>query len=159
MYFKQSEIKAFSTLNKEFYEFPRSKKYFLWHTSCKVGSNLLIFRKNIPSCCAEAELFDMKSKKISDLKIKNKRVYTAAACYLNKVRVISGRLFDEEYKTLNTMRVFDPIAKTQSLSPVGMTQARKDNRVVVHKNKLFVFGVVDKDDKPLSSVETCLPSW
>ena len=93
------------------------------------------------------------------MKVKNKRGYAAAACYLNKVWVTGGRFFDEECKTLNTMRVFDPIAKTQSLSPVGMAQGRKDHRVAVYKNKLFVFGGVDKDDKPLSSVEMCSPSW
>ena len=153
--------KGISTFNDEFYEFSKiNKKYYWWHTSCVVGTDMLIFRKSFEKesfCNGKAKLFDTNSKKFIDFNIKTKRAHFAVVCYLNKLWIIGGKLFDKTHELFNTIQVFDPVTKTQLLSPVEMTQARTDHRVVVYKNKLFVFGGSDIDDKPLSSVEMYSP--
>ena len=47
---------------------------------------------------------------------------------------------DENYKTLNTVEIYDPVRKTTPLSQIKMQQARRNHKVIVYKDKLFVFG-------------------
>ena len=73
---------------------------------------------------------------------KQKRKLFAVVYYLNKVLIIGGYGCDDdrEWKKLNTVEIYDPVAKTQTFVPLKMIQSRQDHKVIVYKKKLFVFG-------------------
>ena len=92
------------------------------------------------------KLLDTKSKQISDLIVETNRSSFAAVEFLNHLWIVSG----------DGILVYDPVNKIQFLSPVEMVQARSDSRVIVYKNKLFVFGGCQFGEEsyvPLNSVE------
>ena len=132
------------TLNNEFYKFPSYKNYY-WYTSCLVGNNILLIREKYDRDL-ESKLFNTINKQWSNENIKTRRREFDVVNYLNKVWIVGGeeRNDDGKYKILNTIQIYDPVNKTTSLSPVKMIQARKDHKVIVYNNKLFVFGGVNK---------------
>ena len=65
-------------------------------------------------------------------------------------------LDDGNYEIVNTIEIHDPVSKTTSLSPFKMIQSRKDHKVIVYNNKLYVFGGV-YDNKLLNTVEMYSP--
>ena len=139
-----------STLNNEVYKFPKDN-YYEVKTSCRIGNNLLVVRGYFEEgdSILEFKLLDTKSKQVSDLLVETDRNSFAAVEFLNHLWIISG----------NGILVYDPVNKIQFLSPVEMVQARSDSKVIVYKNKLFVFGGRSNDPlKPLNSVEMYSPN-
>ena len=133
-------VKGISTLNYEFHEFPPIS-YNCCYTSCRVGNNILVigevFHNNV-----ESRQFNLTSKQWSDVNIETKRESFVVVNYLNKVWIVGGeeRDDDRKYKTFNTIQIYDPVNNTFSLSPLKMIYARCFHKVIVYKNKLFVFG-------------------
>ena len=142
-----------STLNNEFYKFP---SYKCCRISCQVGNNILFVSDN-----SESKLFNTISKQWSNVNIETKRTCFGVAHYLNQVWIVGGSERDDDgkYKTFNSIQIYDPNNNTFSLSPVKMIQARNLHRIIVYKNKLFVFGGYSylKSNGPLNSVEMYSP--
>ena len=143
--------KGISTLNNEIYTFPSNKKYDFCAT-CRVGNNILVVSKE------KYGLLNTINNQWSDANIKIKRKSFAIVYYLNKVWMIGGRQRDDDgkWKTINTVEVYHPVTKNQSLSPIKMIHARYNHKVVVYKKKLFVFGGFGNDGL-LNSVEMFSP--
>ena len=136
----------FTCLN-EFYKFPSDKEYAnACCATCQVGNEIFVaYYEKYVNDDAEIKLFDTINKQWIDAKIKTKRKLFAVAYYLNKVWIIGGyeRLDDRKWKGLNTVEVYDPVAKNQVLLPIKMNEddvIRSSHSVIVYKNKLFVFG-------------------
>ena len=145
--------KGISTINNEFYKYSSNKEYY-WCATCRVGNNILVVCYNILDDEVGSSLFNPISNQYIDVNIKTKRKHFAVICYLNKVWIIGGRERDDgQWKTLNTVEVYDPVTKNQIPVPVKMNEARLDHSAIVYKNKLFVFGGFGKDGR-LNSVES-----
>ena len=122
-----------STSNNEEYKFPFNRDYhYEVITSCRIGNNLLVVREYSEESffALDFKLLDTKSKQVSDLIVETNRTDFAAVEFLNHLWIISG----------DGILVYDPVNKIQFLSPVEMVQARSHSKVIVYKNKLFVFG-------------------
>ena len=145
--------KGISTLNNEVYKFQSNNEYDYWCTTCRVGNNILVvWKEKCNDDDVESRLVDPINCKWSDFDIRTKRRYFSVVYYLNKIFIVGG--FDDA--VLNSIEVYDPISKTQVLSPIKMNEARCDHKVIAYKKKLFVFGGYDKDGH-LSSVEMFSP--
>ena len=155
-------IKGISTFNNEFYKFPSDivpvHKYFNRCRSCRVENNILVVRQIYRSDVV-SKLFNPISKQWSDVKIKTTRNLFDVVHYLNKVWIVGGRQLENDgnYKERSTIQIYDPVNKTTSLSQIEMIQARSSHRVVVYKNKLFVFGGYASRNGTLNSVEMYSP--
>ena len=79
------EIYGISTLNNELYKFS-ADGYYEYKTSCRIGNNILVVRKNSErfSGFLELKLLDTKSKQVSDLLIETSRRYFAIVEFLIK---------------------------------------------------------------------------
>ena len=163
--------KGISTLNNEVYKFQSNKEYY-WCATCRVGNNILVVRnENYGDDDVESRLFNPINYHWSDVDIRTKRKYFAVVYYLNKVYIVGG--WDEgsmigkppqrsihcriDGKTVNSIIIYDPVTKTQQISPIEMNEARWGHKVIVYKNKLFVFGGKDADGYRLNSVEMFSP--
>ena len=130
--------KGIATLNKEFYKLPSNMIYH-WYTSCQVENNVLLIRINYHAN-ADCKLFNTVSKQWSDVNIHTARDHFDVVHYLNEFWIVGGRERDDDYKITNTIQVLDTKNKKNFLSPVKMIQPRINHKVIVYKNKLFVFG-------------------
>jgi len=152
--------KGISTLNNEFYKFPSNKDYN-WRTSCQVGNNILVIRKNYGDDeKVVSKFFNTVNKQWSDVNIETKRIGFDVVHYLNKIWIVGGEERDddeENYKDLNTIQIYDPVNKTISLSPIKMIQARRCHKLIVYNNKLFVFGGYAFTCENLNTVEMYSP--
>ena len=110
----------------------------------------------------ESKLFDTTTKQWIYVNIKPTRQYFAVVYYMKTVWIIGGiECGGQNYicnedgipGRLNSIIVYDPVTKTQTLSPIKMIHARMGHRVIVYKKKLFVFGGHGEDAVPLNSVE------
>ena len=145
--------KGISTLNNEFYKFPSNKEYYWCITPCLVENNILVVSKeNYYDDDVANSLFNPINKQWSDANIKINRKQFTLVYYLNKVWIIGGYEDDGNWKTLKTVEVYDPVAKSHVYAPIKMNEERSSHKVIVYKNKLFVFGGIGKDG-PLNSVE------
>ena len=134
-----------STLNSEVYKFPQDD-YYEVKTSCRIGNNLLVVREygEESFIAIDFKLLDTESKQVSDILVETDRTNFTAVEFLNHLWIISQK----------GILVYDPVNKIQYLSPVEMVQARRDSKVIVYKNKLFVFGGRSNDAlKTFNSVE------
>ena len=168
--------KGISTLHNEFHKFPSNKEYD-WCATCRVGNEILVVCKEYDDedddDDVEIVLFNPINKQWSDANIKVKGEHYAVVYYLNKVWLIGGEQHDDvgdddeeevktvntvdgESKTLNTIEVYDPVAKSQTLAPIKLNEARSNHKVIVYKKKLFVFGGFGENG-PLNSVEMFSP--
>ena len=149
--------KGISTLNNEFYKYPSNKHYY-WCATCRVGDKILTVRQD--ECGAgESKVFDPVDKQWSDANIETKRRNFALVYYLNLVWIIGGRDDDDDKTYLNSIEIYDPVTKTQALSPIKMNDARYNHSVIVYKKKLFVFGGSGKRlDFRLETVEMFSPT-
>ena len=145
-----------STINKDFYKFP-SDKCVWFSTSCRVGNNILVIRTNVNYI--ESKLFNTISKRWSDVNIETKRDSFDVVHYLNKVWIVGGLGPDDylNFKTFNTIQIYDPINKNTYLSQVRMIQERKGHKVIVYNDKLFVFSGINRYDIPVNTVEMYSP--
>ena len=145
-----------STLNNDIYKFPSNKYYDVCET-CLVGNNILVvcnekwydYNDDV-----ESRLFNPINKQYSNVDIRTDRRYFGFVYYLNNIFIVGGW---NGRQPLNSIEVYDPVTKTQALSPIKMNEARSYHGVVVYKKKLFVFGGQDEDGKPLNSVEMFSP--
>ena len=128
-----------STLNNEFHKYPSNKVYY-WCATCQVGNNILVVCYNLCDDDVESSLFNPINKQWSDANIKVKRTSFAVVYYLNKVWIIGGYKRNYNRKFLNTVDVYDLVTENQVLVPIKMNEARANHKVIVYKNKLFVFG-------------------
>ena len=140
-----------STLNNNFYKFPSNEDHFRL-TSCRVGNNILVIREFHG---VEGKLFNPTSKQWSDVNIETRRTCFSVAHYNNKVWIVGG---SDNFKTTNTIQIYDPNINTFSLSPIKMIYARRFHKMIVYKNKLFVFGGCDDDSNRLNTVEMYSPN-
>ena len=145
--------KGISTLNNEFYKFPSNKEYN-WCYTCRVGNNILVYYDDH----VENSLFNPINKQWSDANIKINRMSFPVVYYLNKIWIIGGQQRDDDgkWKTFNTAEIYDSVAKNQILAPIKTIQPRSRHRVIVYKNKLFLFGGCE-NDAYLNSVEMFSP--
>ena len=143
--------KGVSTLNNEVYKFSSNKEYG-WCETCRVGNNILFIRKE-RNCDWEIRLFNPINCKWCDIDIGTKRLNFAVVYYSNKIFIVGGI---HEGQTLNSIEIYDPVSKTQQVSPIKMNEARSSHKVIVYKKKLFVFGG-DGKDGVLNSVEMFSP--
>ena len=145
------------TLNSEFHKNSSNEEYCLYAT-CQVGNNIFVisfdYYDNV-----ETRLFNPIKKQWTDANINTKRENFAVVYYLNKVWIIGGEQHDDDGndKAVNTVEVYDPVAKNQVLAPIKMIQARDCHRVIVYKKKLFIFGGHGKDNELLNTVEMFSP--
>ena len=146
-----------STLKNEEYLFPADKYVnYEYFTSCVIGNNILVVRQQSETRgTLEFKLFDTKSKQLSDLVIETSRYEFAIVEFLNQIWIVGGygHVGSSKFEQLNTVQIYDPVSKTHFLPSIEMAQARSDCKVIVYKNKLFVFGGRVGYDKSLSSVE------
>ena len=150
-------VKGISTLKNEFYKFPSNNKYNCCAT-CRVGNNILVVCIDYDDNDLKSSLFNPINKEWSDANITIKRNSFTAAYYFNKVWIIGGSESNgRKWKLSNTVEVYNPVTKNQILSPIKINIGRRNHRVIVYKNKLFVFGGYDEDHKPLNSVEMFSP--
>ena len=145
------------TLNGELYKYPTYDN-FSWCNSYQYEQDILVVRKNYYDGYHESKLFNTTTKKWSECNIVKKRAYFSAIYYLKQFWVVGGTVFldDGNYEIVNTIEIHDPVSKTTSLSPFKMIQSRKDHKVIVYNNKLYVFGGV-YDNKLLNTVEMYSP--
>ena len=146
-----------STLNNDFYKYP--SVMFHCFSSCKVENNILL----IGSYKQKSKLFNTTNKQWSDVDVKTNRKDYDVVYYLNQFWIVGGREDIREknglhrrFYALNTTQIFDPVNKTEVLSSVEMIQARRDHKVIVYNNKLFVFGGFDGSEI-LNTVEMYEP--
>ena len=108
----------------------------------------------------KSKFFNTINKQWSDVNVKTNRKDFDVVHYLNQVWIVGGLGRDDDghgkYIMFNTIQTYDLVNKTTSLSPVKMVQARKGHKVIVYKNKLFVFG--GYCNKCLNSVEMYSPN-
>ena len=151
--FYVASSKGISTLNNEFYKFPSNNEHW-WSTSCRVGNNILVIQCN-RSDEIESKCFDLTSKQWSAGNIETKRIKFAAVEHFNQVWIVGGEERDDDgqYKTLNTLQIYDPVSKTTTLSPLKMVEARGGHKVVVYDDNLFVFGGFGENFELLNTVE------
>ena len=145
-----------STLNNEQYLFPHDDYVnYEYFTSCVIGNNILIVRH----VCFESKgtlefkLLDTKSKQVSDLLIETSRYGFAVVEFLNQVWIVGGHKGILQSEQLNTVQIYDPKYNALFLPQIELVQARSVCKLIVYKNKLFVFGGCFGYDKPLKSVE------
>jgi len=144
-----------STLNNTFFKFP-SDIDNAYCTSCQVKNNILVILKSLYiDDYIESKLFDPINKQWSDVSIKTNRVYFDIVHYLSKVWIVGGREHTNE--ALDTIQIYDAVNKTTSLSPVKMIQARRNHKVIVYNNNLFVFGGYGTNHVSLKTVEMYSP--
>ena len=144
-----------STINNEVYKFPSNKEYRYCET-CRFGNNILVVCKTYGDDDGESKLFNSINNQWSDANIKINRKQFTLVYYLNKVWIIGGYEDDGNWKTLKTVEVYDPVAKSHVYAPIKMNEERSSHKVIVYKNKLFVFGGIGKDGF-LNSVEMFSP--
>ena len=151
--------KGISTLDNDFYKLPSNTRYGFC-TSCLAGDKILVYRNNYDDPDFECKILDLKNKEVVDCNLIRGNNYStcfAIVHYFNQFWIIGGKEDnDENYgcsEPVNKIRIYDPVSKTTSLSPVKMIQARYEHRVIVYKKKLFVFGGLDSEYDSLSSVE------
>ena len=154
--------KGISTLDNDFYKLPSDKRYDFC-TSCQAGNNILVYRNHYDDPGFECKMLDIKNKEVVHCNLKSSNNYItrfALVNYFNQFWIIGGMECNEdEYgglEPVNTIQIYDPVSKTTSLSPVKMIQARRDQRAIVYKDKLFVFGGKHNMDV-LNSVEMYSP--
>ena len=147
-------------MNDEFYKFPSNKDYD-YCASCRVGNNILVVLATPGG--VESNFFNTISKQWSYENVKTKRHSFEAVHYLDKVWIVGGWNYVDggnknTRQMFNTIQIYDPVNKTTFLSPVKMIQARHNHKVIVYKNKLFLFGgCISYDDEALNSVEMYSP--
>ena len=122
--------------------------------ACQFKDQVLLFDKfknNI--------LFNPINRKLSDTNIRTKIVHFDAAEFLNKVWIVGGWGSDDagDYKTFNTIQVYDPVSKVMSFSPIKLVQARCGHKAIVYNEKLFVFGGYGRSSGHLNTVEMYSP--
>ena len=78
-----------STLNNEFYEFPKDI-FYSWSRSYQIGNNILIFRTLHDLKFFDFMLFDSVNKQLIDVDIKVKRIFFDVVYYLNQLWIIGG---------------------------------------------------------------------
>ena len=123
-------------------------------TSCRVGNSILVFCIENFDGYVECKLFNPVNKQWNYVDIETKQNWFAAAKHLNKVWIIGGR---NPSKILDTIEIYDPVDKTHELLPTNLIQGRWGHRVVVYKNKLYVFGGEHQDAGLLNTVEMYSP--
>ena len=132
--------------DNKFYKFPLNKRNG-WCETCKYEDQILFIDDE-----GRGNLFNPINKQWSDTNVKTERLNFAVVYYLNKVYIVGGSDCSG-WQTLNSIEVYDPVSKTQVLSPIKMNEARCCHKVIVYNNKLFVFGGIDKNERRLNSVE------
>ena len=149
--------KEITTLNNEFYKLPSNKEYYWSITPCLVENSILVVSKgNHYDDDVAHSLFNPINTQWSDANIKIKRKQFTLGYYLKKVWIIGEYEDDGDWKTLNTVEVYDPVVKSHVYAPIKMNEERSSHKVIVYKNKLFVFGGIGKDGF-LNSVEMFSP--
>ena len=148
-----------STLTNECYKFPSNTDYF-YCSSCLVGNNILVLCVRGIFTGVESFLFDPNNKQWSGGDIETEKDKFAVVEYLNKICIVGGMERGNDGNTVihNKIEIYDTVNKTPVLLPIKMIQARCYHRVIVYKNKLYVFGGYNYDDYILSSVEMYSPA-
>ena len=101
------------------------------------------------------------SRHAPDVNIETRRTEFNVAHYNNQVWIVGGSERIDSFivnKTTNTIQIYDPNINTFSLSPIKMIYARRFHKMIVYKNKLFVFGGCDDDSNRLNTVEMYSPN-
>ena len=143
--------KGISTLDNEFYKlhqsYTNSDEVYGFCASCQTGNNILVYQNYSDYPAFECKMLDLKNQEVVDCNLKrsnNYSTYFAIVHYFNQFWIIGGMEDNDEnggiFEPVNKIQIYDPVSKTTSLSSVKMIQARRDQRAIVYKDKLFVFG-------------------
>ena len=144
----------------EIFKIPSTQHFYKLHPSlkilnaCRFKDQILLFGSS-----GKGFLFNPINKQLSTTNINVERYYFTAVEYLDKVWITGEFEFHSlaSCKKLNTIQIYDPSNKTTSLSPIEMIQARSHHKLIVYKNKLFVFGGFSIGIGILNSVEMYSP--
>ena len=141
--------KGISTLDNDFYKLPSNTRYGFC-TSCLAGDKILVYRNNYDDPDFECKILDLKNKEVVDCNLIRGNNYStcfAIVHYFNQFWIIGGlESNNADYlERINTIQIYDPVSKTTSISPLKMIQARSGHKVIVYKEKLFVFGGIDSE--------------
>ena len=145
------------------YKFASNKEYN-WCATCRVGNNILVFCKNDVDDDDDDDvkslIFNPIDKQWSDANIKLKRELFEVVYYLNNIWIIGGCEYDYDgrWNIINTVEVYDSISKEQVFARIKMNEARRGHKVIVYKDKLFVFGGLSQNHDLLNTVEMFSPA-
>ena len=128
--------------------------------TCQVGNTILVTCKDLFDDDVKSKLFNPISAQWIDVDIKVKRKHFSVVEYFGAIWIVGGERGgkDGKFQNLNWIEVYDPVSKSfKVLRSTKMIQARSGHKVIVYKNKLFVFGGWCEDCFPLNTVEMYSP--
>ena len=150
-YVVSSKGSSLLTTDNKLYKFP-SNKEFRRCTAFKLRNKIAVFGEEFFD--NDFFVFSTIDKSWGDVEIRTERTDFAVTEYLKDIWLVGGH---DNNQALDTIEIFKPDSKTQTLSSVKMTQKRQSHSVIVYKNQLFVFGGCDTEYNSLKSVEKYTP--